>query len=197
MKKVLICIGILALSVAIGFSWSFMEDYITETLHPMKYYEYVEKYSEEYSVPREIIFAVIKSESSFVSDAVSPAGAVGLMQIMPSTYEWLCTKTGEKPNISTLYDPEVSIKYGTYYLSYLYSRFGVWETVYAAYNAGDNRVKGWLEDSRYGLDGRLVDIPFEETKVYVKRVAQAKETYGRLLREKDKNDNGISAEIID
>ena len=186
MKKVITFIIILAISVGIGFSWTKMEDYVTKKLHPMKYYEYVEKYSEEYAVPREVVFAVIKSESSFVSDAISSKGAVGLMQVMPSTFEWLCTKTGDAPDVNMLYAPEVNIKYGTYLLSYLYSRFGVWETAFAAYNAGEGRVKGWLSDERYGKDGRLIDIPFEETETYVKRVTENVKVYSELLAREDK-----------
>lgn len=185
MKKAITFIVIIALSLGIGFSWTKMEDFLTKKFHPIKYYEYVEMYSEQYGVPKEIILAVIKCESSFVADAVSPKGAVGLMQIMPSTYEWLCTKTGDEPIVSTLYDPAVNIKYGTYYLGYLYGRFGVWETTYAAYNAGDARVKGWLEDSRYGLDGRLVDIPFPETANYVEKVSDNARTYAQILNNYD------------
>lgn len=181
-KKAITCICILLLSVAIGFSFSKIEELIIEKTHPIKYYEYVQKYSQEYGVPKEIILAVMSSESSFTSDAVSYKGAVGLMQIMPSTYEWLCTKTGDDPNQSYLYDPNVNIKYGTYFLSYLYSRFGVWETVYAAYNAGEGRVRGWLENPLYGEDGRLIEIPFEETKTYVKRVSERAKVYSELLK---------------
>ncbi len=195
MKKAIICIGIIIASVIIGFSFSKMEDYITEKLHPIKYTEYVEKYSKEYGVPREVILAVIKCESSFTADAVSYRGAVGLMQIMPSTYEWLCTKTGDEPNTSLLYDPDINIKYGTYYLSYLYSKFGIWETAYAAYNAGDNRVKGWLSDERYGQDGRLIDIPIEETKNYVKKVSDNAKTYSELLKKKDEKENNTASVV--
>lgn len=189
MKKVIIFISILLVSVMIGLSFTFMEDYITNKFHPLKYTEYVEKYSEEYGVPQEIIYAVIKSESSFVADAVSYRGAIGLMQIMPSTYEWLCTKTGDDPNTSFLYDPEINIKYGTYLLSYFYSKFGVWETVYAAYNAGDTRVKGWLENEEYSENGLLVNIPIEETRNYVKRVTDNAKTYSEILEKRDKKVN--------
>lgn len=189
MKKVIIFISILLVSVMIGLSFTFMEDYITNKFHPLKYTEYVEKYSEEYGVPQEIIYAVIKSESSFVADAVSYRGAIGLMQIMPSTYEWLCTKTGDDPNTSFLYDPEINIKYGTYLLSYFYSKFGVWETVYAAYNAGDTRVKGWLENEEYSENGLLVNIPIEETRNYVKRVTDNAKTYSEILEKRDKKLN--------
>ncbi len=181
MKKIITIVAILAISLFIGFSWSKIEDYITVKFYPVKYYDIVEKYSQEYSVPPEIILGVMRAESSFVADAVSYKGAVGLMQLMPSTYEWLCTKTGDTANESFLYDPNVNIKYGTYYLSYLYSRFGVWETVYAAYNAGDNRVRGWLENEEYGLDGRLINIPFEETAAYVEKVTKNVKIYKELL----------------
>lgn len=174
------------MSIGIGIGWTMMERYVTEKTHPIKYEEYVTRYSEEYGVPREVIYAVMSSESSFTADAVSYKGAVGLMQIMPSTYEWLCTKTGDEPNPSLLYDPDINIKYGTYFLSYLYSRFGVWETVYAAYNAGEGRVKGWLEDERYAKDGRLAEIPFEETRNYVKRVSERAKVYGELLKDREK-----------
>lgn len=181
MKKIITVIAIFAVSLFIGFSWSKIEDFVTVRFYPVKYYDIVEKYSQEYSVPPEIILGVIRAESSFVADAVSYKGAVGLMQLMPSTYEWLSTKINEEANESFLYDPNVNIKYGTYYLSYLYSRFGVWETVYAAYNAGDTRVKTWLEDEKYGLDGRLINIPFEETATYVEKVKKNVKIYKELL----------------
>ena len=185
MKKAIICILIVIVSIGMGLCWTMMENYITNKTHPVKYEEIVSRYSEEYGVPMEIIYAVMSSESSFTSDAVSYKGAVGLMQLMPSTYEWLCTKTGDDPNPSLLYEPNTNIKYGTYLLSYLYSRYGVWETVYAAYNAGFNRVDGWLEDPQYAKDGRLVEIPFKETKNYVKKVSERAEVYGEILSERD------------
>ncbi len=192
MKKVIVFIIIILVSVGVGFSWSFMEDYIEKVTHPMKYSEYVSQYSEEYGVPEEIIYAVIKCESSFETDAKSSGGAVGLMQMLPATFEDLCRRLGEEYNESLLYDPKISIKYGTYYLSYLYSRYGVWETVYAAYNAGYGRVDGWLDDPEIGVDGRLYNIPFKETRNYVERVSQARTVYSKLIAE-DKEEAAESA----
>lgn len=180
MKKFIVFITILAISVGVGFSWTYMEEFITEKLHPMKYVEYVEEYSELYGVPKEIIYAVIKCESSFEADAKSSKGAIGLMQIMPATFEDLCRRTGEEYNESLLYDPSVNIKYGTYYLSRLYSKFGIWETVYAAYNAGPGRVDDWLSNATYATDGRLHNIPIEETAGYVEKVSEARNVYAKL-----------------
>ncbi|NLB15398.1 MAG: lytic transglycosylase domain-containing protein [Clostridiales bacterium] len=148
--------------------------------HPLQYQEIVEKYSEEFGVPAPIVFAVIKTESSFIIDAVSSVGAIGLMQIMPETFEWLQTKTGETLETDMLYTADVNIRYGTFYLSWLKERFGSWKTAWAAYNAGIGRVKSWLEDERYSDGSELLEIPFAETKAFVGRVAENAEIYEEL-----------------
>jgi soluble lytic murein transglycosylase len=80
-----------------------------------------------------------------------------------------------------LYDPATNIKYGTYYLSYLYGVYARWPTVYAAYNAGPSAVDRWLEDKAYSDDGtNLEKIPYPETEAFVSRVERAAETYLRL-----------------
>lgn len=170
---------ILLISVCIGYTWDSIDKWITYKNYELKYEEYVEKYSTEFSVPQEVIYAVIKCESNFVPDAVSSADAIGLMQMLPDTYTWLCTKLGEAPD--SLFNPETSIKYGTYYLSYLYDRFGIWENSFAAYNAGETVVGEWLENEEYSEEGRLINIPYEETRKYVKRVNDAMEAYASLL----------------
>lgn len=193
-KKTIIFVAIILISLCVGFGWTYMENYISEVTHPMKYSEQVEKYSDTYGVPEEIIYSVIKCESSFKADAKSKDGAIGLMQIMPATFEDLCRRMGEQYNESLLYDPEVNIKYGTFYLSYLYSRYGVWETVFAAYNAGYGRVDGWLDNPDISTDGRLENIPFEETKNYVERVSDARKVYSGLIA---KNNEEIQTVVSD
>ena len=149
--------------------------------HPRDYSDYVSKYSREYGVPEYIIYAVIKTESGFDSSAVSSDGAIGLMQIMPSTFEWLTDINDDDYQKGMLYDPETNIKYGTYYLSYLYGIYARWPTVYAAYNAGPSAVDGWLVDGKYSKDGMSLDyIPYEETRGYVASVEKASELYQRL-----------------
>lgn len=150
---------------------------IDNVTHPILYAELIDEYSGEYGVPPEIICAVIETESSFRADAVSGAGAIGLMQITRETFWWLLTKAGEDMDVDRLYDPEINIRYGTYFLSLLYEEFGDWDTVCAAYNAGRSRVHGWLDDPDITKDGKLVNIPITETAEYVVKVRKSAEKY--------------------
>ncbi|MBQ9150861.1 MAG: lytic transglycosylase domain-containing protein, partial [Clostridia bacterium] len=142
-------------------------------------------YSKEYGLEPELVFAVIKTESNFDSGAVSSAGAVGLMQMMPETFEWLTDEIlFDHLESGMLYDPETNIKYGTYLLSRFYDRYGDWELVFAAYNGGVGNVDEWLEDPEYADgDGGLKKIPFKETRQYVKKVTDAWDMYERLYGE--------------
>jgi soluble lytic murein transglycosylase-like protein len=124
------------------------------------------------------------SVAASVGAAVSSAGAIGLMQMMPDTYEWLCKKTGDLCIPAMLYDPETNIRYGTYLLSFLYTRYGNWDTALAAYNAGLGNVDQWLEDPAYaGENGTLKEIPYKETRNYIKRVNEARRLYESLYPE--------------
>ena len=157
-----VIISILLLSVLTGFLFQFIWDKVDRANYPRDYSEYVEQYARQYGVPEAVVYAVIKTESSFSSGAVSDAGAVGLMQIMPDTFNWLMTMTKESLEAGMLYDPATNIKYGTYYLSYLYLRYNSWDEVFAAYNAGHGNVDEWLEDEQYtNKDGKISHIPFE------------------------------------
>jgi len=179
---------IIGISIAAGFIIDGICDAIDRKTHPRTYSEYVEKYSAIYDVPEAVIYATIRTESDFVSNAVSKVGAIGLMQMMPDTFKWLCEKNGESLEEGMLYDPETNIRYGTFYLSYLYSEFGLWETVYAAYNCGPGRVKEWQQNEKYADEnGVLIKIPFKETSNYVKKVSKAVDIYEKLyFEEKDK-----------
>ncbi len=181
LKRSIAIIFIILVSIGAGFIIDGICDAIDRKTHPREYSEYVEKYSNIYGVPEAVIYATIKTESDFVSNAKSKAGAVGLMQLMPETFLWLCEKNGESLDAGMLYDPETNIRYGTYYLSYLYLEFGLWETVYAAYNCGPGRVKEWQSDTEYAdKNGILTSIPFKETRNYVKKLEKATEIYENL-----------------
>lgn len=157
---------------------------VMKMLYPMKYTELVEKYSAEYGIEKELLYAVIKTESSFNPNAVSNADAVGLTQITPETFDWLKTKLGEKNSELSLLDPETSIKYGAFFLSYLLDEFGNTDTAVAAYHAGRGRINGWLEDKNISPDGKtLADIPIPETAHYVKKVNKALNIYKNLYKE--------------
>ena len=164
----------LALGGLIVYELFFVKDY------PLRYKEEIILYSDTYSVPADLVCAVIYAESGYDPDAVSPVGAVGLMQLLPSTAEEIAWRL--KIDSYDLCDPETSIKFGTYYLSYLYKLLGDWNTVAAAYNAGIGNVIDWLADTEYSTDGiTLIKIPFNETAAYVKRVSSGREVYtGKL-----------------
>lgn len=173
---------VLASAAAINIAFKLFGLYRRVT-HPVLYQEYIELYSEEYGVPEEIICSVINTESSFDSTAESHAGAVGLMQITKETFWWLLSRSGESLSDEMLFDPQVNIRYGTYFLSLLYEEFGSWDTVFAAYNAGRSRVTGWLGDPDVSENGKLINIPIEETREYVKRVNNGIEIYREIYKE--------------
>lgn len=183
MKKTLVIVSILLLSAIIATVSGHISDAVLRSLNPTKYSEAVEKYSEQFDVPEAIIYSVIKTESSFKADAVSHKGAIGLMQITPDTFDWLCTKTGEESNSLLLYDPDTNIRYGVYFLSLLYNEYKTWDTVYAAYNAGRGKVNEWLSSEQYNNNGRLKNIPYKETAEYVIKIEKTAEIYERLYFE--------------
>lgn len=190
-KRFVVIAIIIVASIILGLTVNLMWDIFDKVVHPYEYYEYVSKYSKEYGIPEELIYAVIKVESNFDPNATSSVGAMGLMQMMPKTFEWLtgAEHLGENLPTEALYDPDTSIRYGTYYLRYLYKKFNNVDTTLAAYNGGEGNVAKWLKDPLYSDDGvSLKDIPFEETKNYVSKVNKEIDTYKNLYGEVTEND---------
>lgn len=158
-----------------------------ESLYPIKYEYYVETYAKEYGVDVCLVYGVIRTESGFDPDAVSQAGAIGLMQIMPDTFTWLQNyRTEFMPekllDSSELYKPQVNIEYGTYMLSYLLEHYnGDTSLAIIAYNAGYGNVDTWLENGTIPKSGvTSADVPFTETANYLTRVTEAMEMYRSL-----------------
>jgi len=175
---------ILSLSVCFGYLYSRFYEKYERASYPCDFEEYVSKYSTQFGVPKEIIYSVIKTESDFQSNAVSHAGAVGLMQITKDTCDWVAMKLGERSEFALMYDPETNIRYGTYLISYLKLEYENWDTVFCAYNAGFGNVNKWLSDPKYSDgNGVLKDIPFAETRAYVEKVNESRKIYERLYPE--------------
>lgn len=175
--SVALTVSLLTVSYYIGvFIFRCAEKYT----HPVKYSDFVTYYSELYCVPKSVVYAVILVESDFDIHAVSKAGACGLMQLMPATYEKVAEGIGRVPDMQMIFDPGVNIDCGVKLISMLYSKYGRWDTVYAAYNAGEVRVDEWLGDPQYSKDGMLTHIPITETSDYVKKVSRAVSEYHRL-----------------
>lgn len=142
-------------------------------MYPIKYRAQIEKYADQNEIDPFLIAAMIKVESKFQPEAESRKGAIGLMQLMPDTADWILDKEGFSTlDVTDLRDPELNIKAGTLYLNFLYRYFnGNRFEVIAAYNAGQGNVMKWRDAGIW--DGTLQDverIPFRETRNYVTSV---------------------------
>lgn len=168
------------------FSYQVGYDVVMEYLYPKKYSEYVEKYAAEYEIDDYLLYAVMRTESSFDPQAVSSVGARGLTQITEDTFDWLLTKTGENYTFDDLFTPEISIKYSALFLSILQEEYGVTETVIAAYHAGMGNVSSWLVDTRYSSDGQhLENTPISDTNHYIRKVMSAMDKYYEIYETED------------
>lgn len=150
-------------------------------LYPKEYSEFVEKYSDEYGVNEELVYAVIKCESNFDKNACSHADAAGLMQLTKETFDdirKMLNELSEYTYEKYCFDAEINIKFGTKYLQYLMEFFnGDKIAAIAAYNAGMGNVKKWLGNNER-LDQK--DIGFNETAEYVNRILKAEKIYKKL-----------------
>lgn len=154
---------------------------VMHAIYPLRYAEYIEKYSEEYNLDRHFVMAIIKAESNYIYDAHS-GYAGGLMQITDETGRWICEQLGDDFESSNIKNPEKNIEMGCYYLSYLIMLYNNdTNLVLAAYNAGPGNVNKWLLNPQFSTDGKNISyIPYEETREYVERVKKYTETYRRL-----------------
>jgi soluble lytic murein transglycosylase len=146
---------------------------------PLRHEDIIRQQAAEKGVPADLIAAVIYSESRF-RDQTSHAGARGLMQITPSTAKLIEKLSGGQTfKFEDLSNPDINIRYGTFYLRYLIDKFG--DNVVAAlaaYNAGETNVVAWG-----GSDLQLDDIPFPETRGYVEDVLDKRVEYARHYRD--------------
>jgi soluble lytic murein transglycosylase len=167
-------IGMLALALAgVGIYVVEREPELYERVrYPLRYEQFVVGHAKNYRLEPQLVAAVIYQESKFDADAVSKSGAVGLMQLLPSTGQGIADRTGgEAWTPQDLHDPELNIRYGSWYLRHLLDKYGSEELALAAYNAGQTNVDRWREEGG--------EIGFPETRAYVERVQKLKRTYAR------------------
>lgn len=163
---------IAALSVAFGVIHLTRPAWYDRFWHPFRYREIVLGHARNYRLDPALLAAVIYQESKFNADARSSRGAIGLMQLLPDTAEGIAERTGgSKFRVSDLYDPEINVRYGAWYLRHLLDKYGSERTALAAYNAGQRNVDSWL--------ARGLAIQFGETRQFVDRVESLKESYRR------------------
>jgi len=149
---------------------------------PIRYLDIIKENAGE--LEPALILAVIMAESSFRPNAESHRGAQGLMQIMPATAEEISNHLGLIDfKAEDVWNPEINIKMGSFYLNRLTSLFsGNIDLALAAYNAGQGNVSRWLNDPEFSFDGETLDrIPFPETYNYLSRVRFNERIYRILL----------------
>ena len=185
-KRAVVIILIVLGAMLVSLTANLIISAVQKNAHPVRYESYVEVYASQYNVPEYVVYAVINTESGFNASLESPAGERGLMQMSPELFALISSEQhlDEKIDADALFDPEISIRYGVYYLRYLFNEFQSWSTAIAAYDAGESTVKEWLDNIKYSSDRKnLTSIPEKETAAYVKKVNDAisyyKTTYYR------------------
>jgi peptidoglycan lytic transglycosylase len=138
--------------------------------HPFRYQEIVLGHARNYDLDPALLAAVIYQESKFDADARSDRGAIGLMQLLPETAKGIAVRTGgSRFQVSDLYNPEINVRYGAWYLRHLLDKYGSERVALAAYNAGQANVDRWRAQG--------LPIQFSETRDFVDRVEKLKSTY--------------------
>jgi soluble lytic murein transglycosylase len=145
-------------------------DWYARMRYPLEYEHIVRGHARNYELDPALLAAVIYRESRFEADARSPSGAIGLMQLLPDTAKGIAVHTGgSRFRVRDLYDPEINVRYGSFYLRRLIVKYGDERSALAAYNAGQTNVDRWLEAGE--------EIQFPETRQYVDEVLEARGVY--------------------
>ena len=181
-KKILISISFIAI-IILGII--IFKDKILKIMYPKTYSEIVSVYAEKYEVEENLVYAVIKAESNFKSNAESNKSAIGLMQIVEDTAIDVANKnniTIDNQNIrEELLKEDNNINIGTKYLSILLNQYKNTEVALAAYNAGIGTVDNWIEKGIIKADGSdIQNIPYKETNNYVRKILRDYKVYNKL-----------------
>jgi len=167
---------VLVLAVLAGGVFAYAElakpGWYARLRYPLEYEHIVVGHARNYGLDATLLAALIYRESGFDPDAVSESGAIGLMQLLPSTAEGIAELTGgTRFTVEDLYDPEINVRYGSFYLRRLLRKYDDIELALAAYHAGQGNVDTWLAGGR-----RIV---FAETREYVGDVLDLRVVYRR------------------
>lgn len=154
---------------------------------PLVHDDHFRRAADEHRIQPHLLYALTRQESAFMEDVRSPAGARGLMQLMPATARQTANGSGMQVSASDLYEPDINIRLGSRYLAEMLEEFdGNRALAAAAYNAGPNRVKQWLrrtKDNPLPLDKWIETIPFAETRGYVQNVLAYSVIYGHRMED--------------
>jgi soluble lytic murein transglycosylase len=170
-RRVLTAVAVLA---AVGLAFALLQSskpgWWERLWYPLRYEQIVRGHARHYELDPALLAAVIYQESKFHAGARSSSGAIGLMQLLPATAQGIAVHTGGTAfRTEDLYDPEINVRYGAWYLHHLLEKYRDERTALAAYNAGQDNVDRWRRQN--------VGIQFPETRAYVSRVEELKRIY--------------------
>jgi soluble lytic murein transglycosylase len=162
---------LLVVTIAVAFTYlQGAPGWFDRLRYPLKYEQVVRGHARNYRLDAALLAAVIYQESKFRADAKSSSGAIGLMQLRPDTARGIAIRTGgNRFRTQDLYNPEINVRYGSWYLRHLLDKYEDERTALAAYNAGQRNVDTWRAQGK--------DIQFAETRAYVDRVEKLKKIY--------------------
>jgi soluble lytic murein transglycosylase len=170
MRRLLWLVPVAAVAAAAAWLLLATPATVEKIRYPLRYKAIVRGHARNYHLNPALLAAVIETESKFRADAESPSGAIGLMQILPSTAHGIAVHTGGSSfRTEDLYNPEINVRYGAWYLRHLLDKYDDERTALAAYNAGQDNVDHWL--------ARGSGIRYAETRAYVARVEKLKGIY--------------------
>ncbi|MCL1975571.1 MAG: lytic transglycosylase domain-containing protein [Firmicutes bacterium] len=177
-------IMLLALALVL-FAFFYYRQHILRYFYPLNYQAQVEVIAKEYEIDPWLIYAIIRMESDFKLRAESPAGARGLMQLMPSTAQWITEVAGFNLSEEDIWLPENNIRLGCWYIDWLRDYYnGDMVIAVAAYNAGMSNVNSWIASGVWnGNLQELSGIPFSETRKYISHVYESYNMYHNLYGE--------------
>jgi soluble lytic murein transglycosylase len=175
-----IFVSVLLLLAALGGAYVYLDragpGWYERLRYPLSYEHIIVGHSRNYDLDPALLAAVIYRESKFHADARSSSGAIGLMQLLPDTAKGIAIHTGgSRFEVSDLYDPEINVRYGSFYLRRLIRKYDDLPLALAAYNAGQANVDGWI--------GRDAGIEFPETREYVDKVVDLQKIYARAYED--------------
>ena len=176
MKKLLWLVALAAVvAAALGYVLRTSPPWYERIRYPLHYSEYIRVHAEAHHLDPALMAAVIYQESKFQPSVESSSGAIGVMQLTPDTAGGIAIRTGGNAfRTSDLYNPEINIRYGAWYLDNLFAKYHDERLVLAAYNAGQGNVDRWRAHGQ--------SIQFPETRAYVSRVEHLKTIYANAWR---------------
>jgi soluble lytic murein transglycosylase len=166
-----------ALGLSIAAAWTVHEepDFYLRARYPLEYEHIIRGHAGNHGLDPALLAAVVYVESRFDPNATSAAGAIGLMQLLPETAKGIALRTGgARFVVADLRDPEINVRYGSWYLDHLRAKYGDMSLALAAYHAGPGNVDHWREQG--------LEIPFATTREYVEEVERLRQVYADAYR---------------